>query len=153
MTVATEPPPQTTSSPLRAAVAAPEFGDNSYLTYKVTADGTADSQSHTTLAASSCEHDGGTWSISNHTLSYDDDVRVIAGDASCNYLLTPAWTLIDNGETAEWSIVMTFSADPEQGNCAALDQAIVDASPNGEGLLGCTVTLDVSLDFEKVEAP
>ena len=145
----------TDSADWAEATSAPSFGNNSYLMYKVVDGAKATMQSCPTTSASSCTDstDGAEWIINGHTLTYTDDPHIIDGDAKCNYAMSPVWTLIDNGDTADWSIEMPFAADPAKQDCDAFGQAIKDNSSNGHGLLGCSVKLDVDLDFEKTEAP
>ena len=141
----------TDSADWSSAVTAPEFGDNSYLMYKVVDATSALSQSCSTLDVSSCTDDGDTWTISGNVLTFVDEPSTITGDDSCDYTLQPTWTVTDNGETALFNIDMVFSADETKSDCASLDDSIKEASPNGNGLLDCNINIDVDMEFEKAE--
>lgn len=138
------------------AVTAPEFKDNSFLMYKVL-EGKKEAlmQSCDTTSASSCsdDKDGATWSIDQHTLSYQSDPVTISGDAKCDYLLQPTWTLVDKGETADWTVDLVFQAHPDKSDCVDFDAAVKKDSTNGHGILDCRIQLKVALAFEKSEKP
>jgi hypothetical protein len=138
------------------AVKAPDFKDNSFLMYKVLeGKKSALMQSCETTSASTCvdDEDMTLWTIDGNTLSYASEAVTISGDEQCDYLLRPSWTLIDQGEKAQWTVDMVFEAHPDKSDCDAFDASIQAASSNGSGILGCSIRLDVELLFEKSEAP
>lgn len=131
-----------------------EFSENSYLMYKVQ-DGLASAigQSCDTTAASSCSDSGKTWTINGSTLTHSPAPEALSGDADCGFLMAAQWSVTDRGTTGSFDIALSFSGDPDNAACAALDQAIKGQSPNGLGLLDCTISYAITLEFTKAEKP
>lgn len=140
----------TDSTDWSGKVSEPDF-EGTYLFYKVNDATSALGQTCETTSASSCSDADYSWSIAGNVLTLDDDPVTIEGDDKCDLVLQPVWKVVDNGETADFQVVMTFAADETKSDCAALEQSIKDASPNENGLLSCTITIDVDMAFQKVE--
>lgn len=105
------------------AVKAPDFKDNSFLMYKVLeGKKSALMQSCETTSASTCvdDEDMTLWTINGNTLSYVSEAVTISGDEQCDYLLRPSWTLIDQGEKAQWIVDMYLKRTPTRATAMPL---------------------------------
>lgn len=130
-----------------------EFGDNSFLMYRIDSETQATSQSCTTTSASSCSDGDSVWTIVGHDLTYDAPLVTIGDEASCHHQMATAWALEDKGETATWTINLSFALSADDGTCDDYEQLIIDDSTNGNGMATCVIQTTVEMAFEKSEAP
>ncbi len=138
----------TDSDDWSSVVTAADYVDK-YVNYKVTDATSAVEQNCSTTDPSSCADGDDMWTIAGNVFTFVGEPSIIDGDETCKYALGQTWTLTDNGDTAALKIEMQFSADEANSDCDALEQAIKDASDNDTGLIGCTITSDVGMDFKK----
>jgi hypothetical protein len=141
----------------QSSIAAPKIEENSYVMYRLSADGkTATAQSCTTTLASSCTDlvPAIVFIVTGHTLIYDapSQVRDLQGTA-CGLQADQVWTIEDRGEDASFKAALTFNLVGPVNDCAALDAQIKSEGTNGFGIDGCGVDLGVELEFDKAQAP
>jgi|GEM_PF-1162388 len=137
----------------RGQIAAPEFSANSFLMYRVAADGsTALSQSCETTSASSCTDGDKTWNVSGNVLTATDDPTESAQSGyDCSLRFDTVWRVTDNGETGRLDVELNLSLVGDTASCQTLDSAIAAAGTNGVGFDGCRVTIPVDMTFRKAD--
>lgn len=135
-------------------IKAPVVEANSYVVYKVSADGkTAQNQNCTTTRASSCSDDPTiAFTVADHRLTFDPAPnRQVITDSACQLEGDELWTLTDAGETLETKIEIRFRLVGDALECQTLDEQLKIESPNGKGIIGCVVTLTIPAGFSHVD--
>lgn len=128
---------------------APEFQENSFFIYRISEDG---SQAITQDCTST---DGGTCSDSDlgivltrnrgNTYTWDAPPQQLgAAAAGCTVIGDELWVFTDNGEDGVLDASVTYELQGE--GCSAYDQSVAEMSPNGEGVDGCTLTIQAEVD-------
>lgn len=141
----------------RDKLAAPEFEENTYLMYRVEADGrTAVLQDCETLDASTCVDNDLelVFEIDGNELVADPEpeVRDIE-NSDCDLEGDELWTVLDRGETMKLTFETTFHLVGDADACAALEAQAEAQAPNGEGFNDCTITLEAEGVFDRSSAP
>jgi hypothetical protein len=134
----------------------PEFEENSYIMYLLSDDGSqATAQNCETLQASTCadSETGIVFDVDGNTLTWNPEPEItdVAGD--CDLQSDEIWTLTDEGESAELVVGLVFSLVGEQGACDLLQSDLQAEAPNGQGLEGCTMDLEIGLAFDRSRTP
>jgi hypothetical protein len=138
-------------------VEAPTFEDNSYLMYRLSEDGTeAVAQTCDTLSASTCS-DSETdivFSVEGNALVWDPEPELTDLEASdCDLQVDEKWTITDDGESGEMVAALVFSLVGNEAQCAQLQADAAAEAPNGQGLEGCTMNIELDLAFGRSDAP
>lgn len=136
---------------------APQFEENSFIIYRVSDDGqTATSQDCSTTDAASCTEDvdAQVYAIDGTELLYDPgpEVEDIEG-SDCDLQNDQRWLLTDSGETMTAEIELLFNHVGDVNLCAAIEEQLESESGNGQGLDGCTITLNVDAEFHSAQTP
>ena len=141
----------TDASDWSAVVSGPVFSPGSFLMYRVEEGGqTAQGQSCTTLASSSCVDHELVWEIDGHILMHEAAPVSQETGGDCSIFLKATWTLVDEGETGLFQVRLRFEYEPDEEACDAIEAGLLAESPNGMGLAECTVTMDADVVFAAV---
>jgi len=119
-----------------------EVGPNSYIIYKVSADGRhATTMDCTRLDPSTCVVlDGGvTFDVVGTQLTHTDTFTDDAG-SGCNMVQDVSWTLTDQLQSCSVEIANTLSLVDNPTVCDTIDNDLKAHSPNMMGVRGCVVT-------------
>lgn len=140
---------------LRGALNVPQLQEDSFLMYRLSEDGgQAVLQDCTSTDASTCvdseadvvlEVDGNTLTADRGIQSSDIE------DADCRLEQNELWTLTDEGETLVF--LRELHIDLEGDECPSFESWLEEQSPNGEGIVGCVVSLQADAIFYSSGSP
>ncbi len=117
--------------------------DNTFLIYKVSADGKkAVSQSCTRLDTSTCaDSDGGVvFDVAGRELTFVESSKTPVGTTGCSLQQTQTWTLTDATRAMTLDIANVLTLVDSQPGCDQVEKDLKARSPNGLGVEGCVIT-------------
>lgn len=135
----------------RAGIDPLEFSDNTFLIYKVSADGkTAVSQSCTRLDSSTCTPSdaGVVFDIVGRELTFVESQKQPVGTTGCSIQQTLTWTLTDATRVMTLDINNVLSLVDSQPGCDAVEADLKARSPNMLGVQGCVITNKITGDLK-----
>lgn len=119
-----------------------------YILYRVDDTGdTAMGQNCDTTDPATCTDSGHLWNIEDHDLVFDPPVETVELDTDCDQTVDDLWVFNDGGLTGTLDVSVTFGLTGNTDTCAAIDAEIAAGGTNGEGLDGCTLTMNADLAF------
>lgn len=125
-----------------------KFETNSFLIYKVAADGKAAvMQKCDFVDPSTCTPSASNivFTVANPELLFSSEGKSMFGTAGCNLLDTTSWTLTDKSATGTLEITHVLSLVDNPMACMAAETQFKSQSPNKLGLEGCVVTFTIGL--------
>lgn len=123
------------------------FDENTYLVYRVEADGKkATAQSCESFSSSSCApHPSGmVFEVAGNELLFNTQAKQPIGQEGCNLNDAQSWVLADRGESMDLEVSHVLGLVDHATACEAIESQIKKQSPNGLGLQGCVVRFQVS---------
>jgi hypothetical protein len=123
-----------------------EVMPNSYLVYRLSADGkTATSQQCQSLDPASCGDAPGplVYSVNGRELTLTRSAKSPVGTTGCQLQLQDTWTLTDAKDTMTLDIDSALSLVDAPEACASAEAALKAQSPNRLGVEGCVVTFSL----------
>ena len=134
----------------RDDIEAPSVEENSFVIYKINAEGSeAISQDCETLATESCSDDEALYTRDENTFEAVVDLPLLDFAGGCEGARRQVLRLIDEGETLSFSLQLELSLESPEQACSLLERQIREESPNGLGLDGCVVSLTTNAQFER----
>ena len=135
----------------RSGVTPIEVKDNSFIVYRVSADGkSAQSQRCARLDSSTCSDDdaGVRFDVTGQELTFTQTFADPIENANCALTQTQTWTLTDLKTTMTLDITNVLTLTPsgaaaDAGTCADVQQQLATRSPNMLGIEGCVITSNV----------
>lgn len=135
----------------RAGIEPLEFTDNTFLIYKVSADGkTAVTQSCTRLDSSTCSPSdaGVVFDITGRELTFTESAKAPIGTTGCSLQQTLTWTLTDATRVMTLDINNVLTLVDSQPGCDAVEVDLKARSPNMLGVEGCVITSKLTGDLK-----
>jgi hypothetical protein len=124
------------------------FTDNSYIIYKVSADGkTAVTQDCARLDSSTCKDAANpiTFTIAGRELTFTRQGKDPVGTTGCNLQQSETWTLTDSGKkTMTLDIANVLALVDSPPACDSVEADLKARSPNMLGIQGCVVTFKLA---------
>jgi len=123
------------------------FTDNSYIIYKVSADGkTAVTQECARLDASTCKDSATpiTFTIAGRELTFTRQTKDPVGTTGCSLQQSETWTLTDSKRTMALDISNVLSLVDSPPACDSVEADLKARSPNMLGIQGCVVTFKLT---------
>jgi hypothetical protein len=117
--------------------------DNTFLIYKVSADGKrAVSQNCTRLDTSTCtDSDAGvSFDIAGRELTFIESDKSPVGTTGCSLQQTRTWTLTDATKAMTLDIANVLTLVDSQPACDMVEKDLKARSPNMMGVEGCVIT-------------
>ncbi len=140
---------------VRDSLSVPQLQEDSFLVYQLSEDG----ESATLMDCTST--DPGTCSVSaadvvfdvtGNTLAADRGLELVSiADVDCEIAQQQIWTLTDAGETLEF--VRDLHLDLQGDECEDFEAWLRQESPNGQGFVGCVITLAAQAEFYSARQP
>lgn len=124
--------------------------DNTFLIYKVSADGkTAVTQKCDTLDSRTCSpsDSGVTFDITGRELTFTRSTKEPIGTTGCALQQTETWTLLDATRAMTLDLVNVLTLVDSPPACAQVEQDLKARSPNSLGVEGCVITNKLTGDL------
>lgn len=118
-------------------------GTNTYFTYKVDKTGKkATVQSCAALDTSTCTDQTPpiVFDITGNELDWNGESKSALGTTGCNALQSQSWTFTDKVSTFTLASTSSYTLVDNQTACDRVEANLKAASPNGLGIVGCSVT-------------
>lgn len=127
-----------------------EFTNNTFLIYKVSADGkTAATQTCERLDSSTCSPSdaGVVFDITGRELTFTESSKTAVGTTGCSLQQTLTWTLTDATRVMTLDIANVLTLVDSQPGCDAVEADLKARSPNMLGVQGCVITSKLTGDL------
>lgn len=127
------------------------FTDNSYIIYKVSADGKkATTQDCTRLDATTCKDAANpvVFDVAGRELTFARESKDPVGMTGCNLQQNETWTLTDATRTMALDISNVLSLVDSPPACDSVEADLKARSPNMLGVQGCVVTFKLTGDLK-----
>ena len=127
-----------------------EFGDNSYIVFKVAKDvQTAKQQTCESLSASTCtDTQGGiVFDIAGTELTFSREFKDPIGMTGCSLQQNENWTFRDEGLAFSLDIANVLTLTDATTACDNVDANLKLKSPNMQGVSGCVITWKLTGDL------
>lgn len=127
----------------RMGIAPVPISDNTFLIYKVSADGKqAVSQSCSRLDSSTCSPSdaGVVFEVAGRELTFTESDKAPIGTTGCSLQQTQTWTAIDATRALTVDIANVLTLVDSRPGCDMVEADLKMRSPNGLGVEGCVIT-------------
>lgn len=131
----------------RADITPVEVSENSFLIYKVSADGaTAPLQKCNTLDSKTCSdsESGIVFSVTGRELTYSETKTSPLGTSGCSLQENITWTVTDSIQTMNLDISNVLTLVNSPAACANVEDELKAQSPNMLGVEGCVISYKLS---------
>lgn len=121
--------------------------DNTYLVYRVSADGAlAVAQTCDRRDSGTCRdsEEGFLWTVSGQQLSMSRELSEPVGSSSCTLLQSQRWVMTHRFEVLDVKIASLLALAPTGPACDAVESDLKARSPNQSGVTGCEVVFALS---------
>jgi hypothetical protein len=127
------------------------ISDNTFLIYKVNADGKqAVTQSCSRLDSTTCAPSdaGVVFDIAGRELTFTESDKAPIGTTGCSLQQTQTWTAIDATRAITIDIANVLTLVDSQPACDQVERDLKARSPNGLGVEGCVITSRLTGDLK-----
>lgn len=127
----------------RMDITAVPISDNTFLIYKVNADGKqAVTQSCSRLDVATCSPSdaGVVFDVAGRELTFTESQKTAIGTTGCSLQQTQTWTALDADRSITVDIANVLTLVDSQPACDKVEADLKARSPNGLGVEGCVIT-------------